>query len=152
MKVLLKIIRLVVTIISLTACPNESPNDRGFRFFNNSEFNVCTYIGGIDRKYGGVLYPDTALMNTNVMSGSTMKGESFFYSFNSNGVDTMSLYIIDADTLKKYSWEEIRTGYKILQRYDLDVSVAALRKLDLKVTYPPTEAMKDVKMYPPYKK
>ena len=42
----------------------------------------------------------------------------------------------------------IRIGYKILQRYDLTGKDFA----KYKISYPPTEEMKDIKMYPPYKK
>ena len=45
-------------------------------------------------------------------------------------------------------WETVREDYIILQRYDL--SIAELEKLNWTIYYPPTEAMKDFYMYPPY--
>ena len=43
-------------------------------------------------------------------------------------------YVFSVDTLEKYSWEEIREGYKILKRYDL--SMDDLDSLDWTITYP----------------
>ncbi|MDR1090405.1 MAG: hypothetical protein LBL79_04950 [Prevotella sp.] len=34
-------------------------------------------------------------------------------------LDTFSLFLFDTDTLKRYPLDEIKTEYKILQRYDL---------------------------------
>jgi len=62
--------------------------------------------------------------------------------------DTMSIFFFDPDTLAKYDWSIIREEYKILVRYDL--SHDNLRELKWCVCYPPTEAMQNMKMYPPY--
>ncbi|NGF57657.1 hypothetical protein G5B35_24150 [Parapusillimonas sp. SGNA-6] len=64
------------------------------------------------------------------------------------GIDTLSLVIFSVDTLEKYPWEIIREDYMILQRYDL--SMSDLRKLDYSIAYPPTEAMRNMKMWPRY--
>ena len=42
------------------------------------------------------------------------------------------------------------TNYFVAQRYDL--SLNDLKKLNWTITYPPVESMKDMHMYPPYKK
>jgi hypothetical protein len=61
--------------------------------------------------------------------------------------DIMCLFIFDTDTLAKYSWEEISRNYNILQRYDLTLKDMKLLKHDI---YPPTPAMRNIKMWPPY--
>ena len=48
--------------------------------------------------------------------------------------DTLSIYIFNADTLSKYSWEEIRNGYKVLRRYD--ISIQDVEKRSYKIVYP----------------
>ncbi|MCL2417576.1 MAG: hypothetical protein FWD02_06585 [Bacteroidales bacterium] len=51
-------------------------------------------------------------------------------------------------TLKKYTWEEIREGYKILKRYD--ISWQEMEELNGMIFYPPTEAMRHIRQYPPF--
>jgi hypothetical protein len=62
--------------------------------------------------------------------------------------DIMRIFILSESVVKSYEWNEIRDKYMILQRYDL--SLSDLERLNFEVTYPPNEAMKDIKMYPPY--
>jgi len=62
--------------------------------------------------------------------------------------DTLSIFFFDKDTIERYSWEEIRSEYKILCRYD--VSAQDIKRHNYTFSYPPDESMKDIKMYPPY--
>ncbi|MCL2727598.1 MAG: hypothetical protein FWD56_04360, partial [Bacteroidales bacterium] len=62
-------------------------------------------------------------------------------------VDTLSFFIFDADIFNAYTWEEIQSGYMVLKRYDL--SPQDLRALRRRITYPPDERMKNMKMHPP---
>ena len=62
--------------------------------------------------------------------------------------DTLNLYVFDAFIVENTPWEVVARDYLVLKRYDL--SLEDLQKLDWRVTYPPTEAMKDVEQYPPY--
>lgn len=48
--------------------------------------------------------------------------------------DTLSLFIFHTDTLNKYTWDEVRNGYKVLKRYNL--SLADLERLNFKIVYP----------------
>ena len=64
-------------------------------------------------------------------------------------ISYLSVFVLHADTVRKYSWDEIRDSYNIIVRYDLS-------KDDVKsftgytIPFPPTEAMRDMKMWPPY--
>ena len=62
--------------------------------------------------------------------------------------DTVMIFIFDGDVIGNVDWEIVKKDYLILQRYDL--SLQDLQKLNWKVDYPPTEAMKEMKMYPSY--
>lgn len=62
--------------------------------------------------------------------------------------DTLSIYLFDAATYLNNDWDEVRTEYKVLKRYDL--SLEDLNKLNWVIIYPPSEAMKDMKQFPPY--
>jgi len=64
-------------------------------------------------------------------------------------IDTNFVYIFDAAVVENTSWEVIARDYLVLKRYDL--TLEDLQRLNWKITYPPTEAMKDVKQYPPYR-
>lgn len=99
-------------------------------------------------------YPDTLLpavkpdlaeikSNERFRIYSRTKWEDVFSSLRS---DTLSVYFFDSDTLNKYDWSKIREGYKVLKRYDL--SLQDLERLNYLVTYPPTNEMKGIKMYP----
>ena len=67
---------------------------------------------------------------------------------------------ISLDTVKKYGWEDVVKNNRIYQRYDLcydDVAPiqASMESYDynsweLWFSVPPTDCMKDVKMWPPY--
>ena len=67
---------------------------------------------------------------------------------------------ISLDTIKKYGWEDVVKNNRIYQRYDLcydDVAPiqASMESYDynsweLWFSVPPTDCMKDVKMWPPY--
>lgn len=115
-------------------------------------------------------YPDTSVSQRNIFLGydsATKKiksGDDYSFSwgqgscfealFSGGGAhellisDTLNLFIFCYDTLVKYDWDVIRSKYKILKRYDL--SLEDLKRLNWIVTYPPTEAMKNIKQFPPY--
>lgn len=62
--------------------------------------------------------------------------------------DTFSIHIFDEKTIYEYSWKIICNKYMVLCRYDL--SGQDIIKLNYIIPYPPSSAMKDMKMYPSY--
>ena len=69
--------------------------------------------------------------------------------FNREGYSgTVYVYVFDSEVVENTPWEVVARDYLVLKRYDL--TLEDLQRLDWKITYPPTEAMKDVKQYPPY--
>jgi hypothetical protein len=156
MKKILLILFCGAAGILLSQCSFLWSNDglsRDIWFYNNSGKAVCYYMPWTK----GVLYPDTILpvenpnpwkfeKNYSYNFGEMGYTENDFFSFLKT--DTMSVFFFDPDTLTAYNWETISNDYKILVRYDF--SHEDLKRLKWKVTYPPTEAMKDIKMYPPY--
>ncbi len=62
--------------------------------------------------------------------------------------DTFSILIFDVETLNNKSWKEISDNYLVLCRYDL--SGQDIKTLNSVIPYPPSPAMKDMKMYPSY--
>lgn len=64
------------------------------------------------------------------------------------GVSLVRIYIYDLDVIKTVPKDTIIDNYMILRRYDLTVD--NLQSLNWKIPYPPTEAMRSMKMYPAY--
>ena len=60
-----------------------------------------------------------------------------------------SVFILSYETYLEKGWEGIRDDYDILVRYDLTYD--DLKALNDTIPFPPSEAMKDMKMWPPYK-
>jgi hypothetical protein len=109
---------------------------------------------------GSVFYPDTLLLDIEptfvytggVKSSRRIGGNSLDISwekiYDYLPHDTLSYHLFDKDTLHHYGWNDVRTNYKILVRYDL--SLDDILELDATITYPPSPAMRYMKMYPPY--
>lgn len=66
-------------------------------------------------------------------------------------IDTLHLFILDADSLQKYGWEEgAKRGNILLQRYDLNIDDLD-DGIGLPLSYPTTPEMgRYIKMWPPY--
>lgn len=133
------------------------------RIKNNSNVDICCYFYLVwEGGNKGVVYPDTLLsfdkkelvcINTTEEYTTSRSGVPITEWISSLPQDTLSIFIFSNDTLNKYSWVEIQSGYKILQRYDL--SQEDFKQLSGKndipvIPYPPTDAMRYMKMYPPY--
>ncbi len=72
--------------------------------------------------------------------------ENLFNREGSSGI--LNIYIFDAEVIENTPWETVVRDYLVLKRYDL--SLSDLQRLDWLVTYPPTEAMKDIQQWPEY--
>jgi len=143
----IKLILLLFTLLALTACPKVDYK-HDFMFINNAGHDIYVYLKVPYE--GDFIYPDTTIAY--VRCGALFKsGASFAYTYNyrENEMDTLILFIFDADVFNTYSWEEIRDEYKILQRYD--IKFGSIKALEYNISYPPDERMKNMKMYPPYR-
>lgn len=122
---------------------------------NNSSQNILFTLGTIGEAF---VYPDTIIpLDKTKMSLAPLEAGYNTYIGRSPTweerisylpKDTLSFYIFAEDTINSYPWEVISTEYKVLKRYDF--SVQDLEMLNYKISYPPTEQMKNVRMYPPY--
>jgi len=154
MKTLIGII-LTVLLCTATSCdPNgDGQWDGRLKITNNSNDSIYSRL-----QYN---YPDSTILETGHPGAESTfiapsKTEKIFSSIKweerisfINKQNTLYVFLYSVDTLNKYPWSQIQKDYKILQRYAL--SIDDLQKLDWNVTYPPSPAMKDMKMYPPYK-
>lgn len=78
----------------------------------------------------------------------TMFKMSSYESGFGKSFDTLIVFTFDADTLDYYGWDTVCANYKVLQRYDL--SLEDLQDLDFRLCFPPSEAMRNIHMWPPY--
>ena len=137
---------LIFLLLFTAQCRTDSPTY--FDLYNNSGAPVCYYMPW---KHG-FFYPDTTLPKKNPNPYQFDKEWHFSREgniFAALPTDTLSVFFFSPDTLAKYEWATIRQEYKILVRYDL--SHNDLKRLNWRIDYPPTEAIKNIKMWPPYK-
>ncbi len=149
-------------LLSANECnlaPKHYVND--LYLINNADFDISCKINFSGGNYS-FIYPDTILSEIRDPTWNPLpvkKGikvsfyemhfsswEEFYKAKVSS--DTISFVVYDWEVLENTNWNVIRDEYKILKRYDL--SLEDLQKLDFTLYYPPTEEMKDMKMYPPY--
>ena len=168
---------LVVASLILTACPSGDFTSTYTSIVNNSGHNISVYWASTAANTSA--YPDTLLPNNPVLCGTDIY-ELIEDSVPSNGglatfeypthlegfkklfsrkehlpEGVLSVFIMHTDTLHNHSWPQIKTGNKYIVRYDLgydDIVEFSVSKdaNEFHIPFPPTEAMRDMKMWPPY--
>jgi hypothetical protein len=140
-------------VIVLGCC--KIPTKYNVWFVNNAEYGIVPYL----LFAGEHIYPDTLFI---YKPTGVIEPRSHTYTDISAPLetmiqrtlkDTLSFFYFHADTLNKYPLEILQQDYKILQRYDLssnDVRVLKNQYGIPEIPYPPTETMRNMKMYPPY--
>jgi hypothetical protein len=144
-------------ITCLLACERTNSNHYTIKFANKSENPVyITYEG---------TYPDTLPVtlgvslakdyrvesketNTMAFASGISEWETIFKCFT---LDTLMVYVFDAnkvDSLLKENPPHTSSLTALVRRYDL--SLSDIQKMNWVLYYPPTENMKDIKMYPAY--
>ncbi len=136
------IIQLFFITVFFTSC-DWFVMDRYYSicFNNNSKNSIAVYF---TRPFPepDPFYPDTSLTDNKPNLKEIPINEKRYwkisfeykYLFDAIPSDTISVFILHADTINKYPWEEIRDGYKVLKRYDL--SLEDLERMDYTITYP----------------
>ncbi|MDR0954342.1 MAG: hypothetical protein LBM20_03040 [Rikenellaceae bacterium] len=124
-KTLLKLLLLLCPILFLcgSACEKMFNPVWGVSVKNQSDKDVYFVVGlnWIDDGY----YPTTELPHDSNRKELVKAGQSvrFFYpSYNGpedikiKGDDLIALFVIDPDTLKKYTWDQLRTNENFLRK------------------------------------
>lgn len=137
----------------------DENHHRTIEVINNSEKAIYTNLG--------MSYPDTLFdvgvpsssepsiykvvpheRNRSALNMARVYWETIFKDGSQIPSDTLMVYIYDAELMDSKTFDHIYNT--VIQRYDL--SLQDLQWLNWKISYPPSEEMKNIKMYPPYKK
>ena len=81
--------------------------------------------------------------NNAVMNQDTPWERTFEYE-----LDTLLVFVFNADTLETRGWDYVRENYKVEQRYDLILE--DLQRIGFRLSFPPDSTMKHIHMWPPY--
>ena len=168
---------LVVVSLILTACPTCDFTSVYTNIVNNSEHNISVYWASTAANTSA--YPDTLLPNNPTLCGTDVYElidgpispdgglATFEYPTNLESFKKLfsrkehlpegilSVFILHTDTLNSYTWEQIKAKNKYIVRYDLSyddiVRFATSEDInEFNIPFPPTEAMRNMKMWPPY--
>lgn len=124
---------LIITLLIFSSVSCDKLVDHAYiiEIDNNSNDTVWCYAS--------YYYPDTSLaVNKPLLQMVTPKSYTKLASKKEwkdvLPKDTILIYILNKDTVDKYSWDKIRSDYNILKRYDL--SIKDLEKQSWTVIYP----------------
>jgi hypothetical protein len=108
---------------------------------NNAPHPITIYFA-TNQVNSKTAYPDTSLpvtepylINGSISSTSCYRSnKTQEMTFDLLPADTLSVFVINKDTLLYYGWDTIRSQYKILKRYDL--SYHDLESMNWRIPYP----------------
>jgi hypothetical protein len=146
-------------ILLFNTCVRESDTcHKSILFTNNSDkeiyarVNSSTYPDTISyRHYGGLVSQShiykiqSGAGNRDALDSRDCYEKKFEGKY---AIDTIMIFVFDAYTLEHNTWETVVKYNMVQHRYDL--SLEDLQRLGWSVTFPPTETMRHMKMYPPY--
>jgi len=157
----MKMFIIGLIFMSMQNCKKDEITDyhKTIVFKNNSQEEIYIMGGNeypdtMNFQYGGNLLsqPKIYKVSSNDSNDAALFSRTYYETLFYNKViipsDTLMIFVFDGKVLKEKPWNEIFHNYLVLQRFDL--SLSDLKKLNWTITYPPTEEMKDVKMYPRY--
>lgn len=147
--------KIVVLLVLVLASCEYSDREYPLVIVNNSNKKLGVYLGYSG--YTEYYYSDTTICKTKpyTLDLFNQANEWIDHSriewkehLTQLPKDTMSIFILDMDTVNANPWQKIRENYKILKRYDL--SIKDLEILDYRIPYPENTKMQNMKMYPKY--
>ena len=147
------VIMLLIPVLMGGSCENDDENchDR-IDFLNKTSrtLYVKKEESIILSRYNGYPYSDSYKTlpneNNNTAFFNVFSGRSDCYE--NTLKDTLYIFIFEEDVLVNHSWADVVDKNLVLQRYDL--SLKDLQQLNWQISYPPSEQMKEMKMYPPF--
>jgi len=132
-------------------CPTVYPDTLLPAFFNTEDNRFFAYNDpetGKETDTLGIIRPGTYREDYCSFWGNTHPRFQREYFEKEFPAGYYSVFILSYETYLEKGWEGIRDDYDILVRYDLTYD--NLEALNDTIPFPPSEAMKDMKMWPPY--
>jgi hypothetical protein len=139
-----KMIILLIVSISFLTLSNSCENlmEKWYTIKIQNDSNNRFFVSAGCERYGLFSYPDTLLPTSkpSLLSvspndynnlRSMIKWEEIIKEQPEN---KLSIYFFNADTIDKYEWPEIKTGYKVMKRFDL--SLEDFQGMNWTITYP----------------
>ena len=147
------LIMLLIPVLMGGSCENDDENCHDRIVFLNKTSRTL-YVKKeesiILSRYNGYPYSDSYKTlpneNNNTAFFNVFSGRSDCYE--NTLKDTLYVFIFEEDVLANHSWADVVDKNLVLQRYNL--SLQDLQQLNWQISYPPSELMKDMKMYPPF--
>ena len=146
---------LIALLFSANGC--MEPGDVDIYLTNHSNIKLAVFVA--DGLNSGFSYPDTTLpaslnafcirqniVDTCVIWGSTCGTYERLLSTTQKGI--LSVYIFNQDTINKYGWTGTFLNDQYIVRYDLSADYFCPPLAD--ISFPPSEKMINVRMWPPY--
>ncbi len=128
-----KILILLFILTTTAAC---EPFDKVYSFWVENKSDKPVYFL-VSYTYPDTTIPDTYDERRLVSPGSKNpfdNDEKWEDVFKELPADTLSVFIFNSEAINNTKWEEIRSGYMILKRYD--VSIDDLKNNSWIISYP----------------
>lgn len=127
----MNILSVILLVLCNVGCDKLADHVYSIKIQNNTTDTI--------QFYASYVYPDTTIINEKPRLKMAYPSKYSYLDSKEKWEDilpsdTISIYILSKDTVDKYSWDLIRSGNRILKRYDL--SVKDLEKQNWIVTYP----------------
>lgn len=152
---------VLLLMLMFSSCEDDSPV---IYFKNESDSPVACYVA--DGLQSGFSYPNVSLPSTFsvfcineyienedwIWRSSSGSGFHGLVANTQQGV--LSIYVFDQKTLDHDGWRAVFANNNYLVRYDLTETDLRLLKVSwmekTMLSFPPSESMKNIAMYPPY--
>lgn len=145
----------ILIVASIHGC--MEPGDTRVLLTNNSRIKLSSFVA--DGVHSGFSYPDTTLpsslndlcVRTNIADSceiwaGTVASYNGLLATTQLGI--LSVYLFSQEAIDQYGWNNILLNNLYLVRYDLTAD--DLNSLIGRISFPPSDQMKNVKMYPSY--
>ena len=136
--VMKKILVIIVFLTCYAGTCEKNPFARNVYsiWIENKTDKAITFL--VSKKYPDTLLPVQGYSLAGVAPNSKtpydFQESTWAAVFDNLPADTLSIFIFRGDTIAAYSWPEIRSGYKILKRYDL--SRQDIERMNYVISYP----------------
>lgn len=142
-------------LTAMTCTKDGADAHHHIKFYNTSNYDIY-----IERSFD---HPDTSLSSIGDITIPGWGNKVEAHSENNEALtdymddyeqmficefDTLIVFVFTADSLDLYGLDYVKRNYLVSQRYD--ISLSDLQQLNWQLRFPPTEEMRNIKMWPPY--